>query len=131
MARAKRRRRRLARAGIPDRVQNPSKKMTPPPSTQSKRDQLFGFDGERGIAGDESPELLRLPRDFLDEAAIKEEGFQAGRNVGMGAIQSDAQYAVDSTNRWRLSRWRRRNSATRSFWHFSRSTLIFEIDSRR
>src|SRR5580692_3639554 len=48
-----------------------------------------------------------------------------------GAIQSDAQYAVDSTNRWRLSRWRRRNSATRSFWHFSRSTLIFEIDSRR
>src|SRR5271168_865639 len=48
-----------------------------------------------------------------------------------GAIQSDAQYAVDSTNRWRLSRWRRRNSATRSFWHFSRSTLIFEIVSRR
>src|ERR1700734_1080492 len=48
-----------------------------------------------------------------------------------GAIQSDAQYAVDSTNRWRLSRWRRRNSATRSFGHFSRSTLIFEIDSRR
>ena len=36
-----------------------------------------------------------------------------------------------STNRWRLSIWRRRNSATKSFWHFSRSTLIFEIDSRR
>ena len=30
----------------------------------------------------------------------------------MGAIQSDAQYAVNSTNRWRLSRWRQRNSAT-------------------
>ena len=34
----------------------------------------------------------------------------------------------NSTNRWRLSRWRRRNSATRSFGHFSRSTLIFEIE---
>ena len=41
---------------------------------------MFGFDGEPGIAGDEGPELLRFPRDFLDEAAIKEEGFQAGRN---------------------------------------------------
>src|SRR5271168_3408452 len=36
----------------------------------------------------------------------------ASVKVRAGAIQSDAQYAVDSTNRWRLSRWR--------------STLIFE-----
>jgi hypothetical protein len=35
-----------------------------------------------------------------------------------GATQSDAQYAVDSTSRWRLSRWRRRNSADEEFLAF-------------
>ena len=69
-------------------------------------------------------------------ASIDPHGYDAGKKV-KGKKRHGVRFKVmrstlsNSTNRWRLSRWRRRNSATRSFGHFSRSTLIFEIDSRR
>src|SRR6516162_9340569 len=48
-----------------------------------------------------------------------------------GAIQSDAAYAGDSRIDGDLAKWRRRNSATRRFWHFLRRTLVFASESYR
>src|SRR5271154_5613778 len=101
----------------------------PGPLFQLAREQLTDFaEADEGDVQRHDIPLLRWARPAIDGP---DRARTPAVRSGAGAIQSDAQYAVDSTNRWRLSRWRRRSSATRSFGHFSRSTLIFEIDSRR